>query len=97
MKVQYAQSMNRNLKIFGISKAKNLTDFVTTEKDAMKGNNRLPLAMARLHNEDVLKEDGANQVGMKIDALRLSEDDELTRTMQQKMDAIARSSSYVMP
>jgi hypothetical protein len=73
--------MNRNLKIFGISKAKNLTDFVTTEKDAMKGNNRLPLAMARLHNEDVLKDDGANQVAKKVDNMKLGEVDELTRSL----------------
>ena len=45
-----------NLKIFGISKVKTLSDFVTSEKDVQKGNNRVPLNLARIHEEDLVKE-----------------------------------------
>lgn len=45
-----------NLKIFGISKVKTLSDFVTSDKDVQKGNSRVPLNLARLHIEDLVKE-----------------------------------------
>lgn len=48
--------MKKNLKIFGISKVKTLSDFVTTEKDVQKGNNRVPLNLARMHEEDLMPE-----------------------------------------
>lgn len=43
--------------MFGISKSKTLSDFVTTEKDAQKGNNRLPLNLARIYEEDIMTEE----------------------------------------
>lgn len=37
-------------------KSNNLQVFVTTEKDAQKGHNRLPLNLARLIEEDILSD-----------------------------------------
>jgi hypothetical protein len=47
---------------------KSLIDFVTTEKDLQKGNNRLPLNLARLYEEDLMSEDEVNkaQAEMKM-------------------------------
>ena len=45
------------MKIFGIGKSKTLSDFVTTEKDVQKGNNRLPLNLARLYEEDIMTDE----------------------------------------
>lgn len=61
-------AMKNNLPIFGISKVKSLIDFVTTEKDLQKGNNRLPLNLARLYEEDLMSEDEVNkaQAEMKM-------------------------------
>jgi hypothetical protein len=57
LKKRYAETCNKNLKIFGISKVKTLIDFVTTEQDVKKGNNRLPLNLARIYEEDLIKEE----------------------------------------
>lgn len=57
VKTQYAKMFEKNLPIFGISKMKTLIDFVSTEQDVKRGNNRLPLKLARIHSENVLPED----------------------------------------
>ena len=49
--------MHNNLSVFGISKSKNLSDFVTTEADVKKGKNRLPLKLARIYEEDLMSDD----------------------------------------
>jgi spermidine/putrescine-binding protein len=57
LKKQFVSICKENLKIFGISKVKTLIDFVTTEQDVKRGNNRLPLRLARLHEENILPEE----------------------------------------
>lgn len=67
--------------MFGISKSKNLGDFVTTEADVKKGKNRLPLKLARVYEEDLLSDDQVTKRlsemnlgdGASDDALRSSE------------------------
>lgn len=49
--------MRNNLRLYGISKSKNLSDFVTTESDVKKGNNRLPLNLARIYDEDLMSDE----------------------------------------
>ena len=49
----YISHMNENLPIYGIAKAKNLSDFCTTEKDLSRGISRIPILLARLYDEDV--------------------------------------------
>ena len=44
---------NQTLKIFGIGRSKTLVDYVTTEKDVQRGNNRMPLNVARLYEEEI--------------------------------------------
>ena len=58
VKLAYMTLTKKNLKIFGISKARSLQDFVTTESDVKKGNTRMPFSMARLKDHDLIKEDG---------------------------------------
>ena len=53
-----------NLKIFGISKTRNLSDFVTTEQDVRKGTSRVPLNLARIYEEDILSDEEVRQ-GLK--------------------------------
>ena len=57
LKVAFISIKRDNLKIFGIQKSNTLQVFVTTESDAKKGHNRLPLPLARLYEEDILSED----------------------------------------
>ena len=57
IKLNYIQVMHNNLSVFGISKSKNLSDFVTTEADVKKGKNRLPLKLARIYEEDLMSDD----------------------------------------
>lgn len=57
IKSQYVKICQKNLKIYGIKGSKTLIDFVTTDSEAKKGSNRLPLNLARLYEEDILKED----------------------------------------
>ena len=46
-----------NLKIYGIGKYKTLTDFCTSERDAKKGQNRMPLNLARMPEEDLMSDE----------------------------------------
>jgi hypothetical protein len=45
-----------NLPIFGIAKAKTLTDYATTENDASRGISRIPLPLSRIYEEDTVFE-----------------------------------------
>lgn len=94
--MRYAELKKTNLKVFGISKVKTLNDFVTTEQDVKNGNNRLPLNLARLHEENVIKEETGG-LSSAIENLKFVEgdEDELTKNIQHKRDALARSSSYI--
>jgi hypothetical protein len=68
--------LQKNLKIFGIGKSKSLADYVTNEKDVQRGNNRMPMNLARQPGEDLMKshhqanEDGIfnpDDIGTNID------------------------------
>ena len=52
--------VRQNLPIFGIPKAKQLIDFTTTEKDFSRGISRMPLALARIYEEDIKIETESN-------------------------------------
>ena len=67
-----------NLKIFGIGKSRNLSDFVTTEKDVQKGNTRIPLALARLYDEDIMSDEEVAKVHteMKLKGLKIETETE---------------------
>jgi len=51
----FASKMKTNLPIYGI-KNKDLKEFNTTEKDLEKGLSRIPLPLARIHEEDAIEE-----------------------------------------
>ena len=79
-----------NLPIFGISKAKTLTDFVTTEQDVKKGNTRRPLQLARIFEEDLMTKEEVEKakVEMKMQGLKVGGDgddeDTFTANMNHK-------------
>lgn len=56
LKLAYITLRKDNLKIFGIPKTKSLVDFVTTERDIQKGKTRMPLALSRLTDEDLMSD-----------------------------------------
>ena len=71
-----------NLKIFGINKSKTLVDFVSTEKDVQRGNTRMPLALSRIPDEDIMSEKDVDKSkmemkmsGMSIESPSNKEDD----------------------
>lgn len=53
IKQLYIQIHSKNVPIYGISKSKNLSDFVTTDGDVKKGKTRIPLKLARIYDEDL--------------------------------------------
>lgn len=53
--------MKENLPVYGIVKAKSLSDFATTEKDVARGISRIPILLARLYEEDVSIEKNPNK------------------------------------
>lgn len=55
IKVGYVSKKRSNIPIYGI-KNKDLREFCTTEKDLEKGVSRIPLQLARIHEEDVMEE-----------------------------------------
>ena len=57
VKVAYISLKKNNLRIYGIGRFKALTDFVTSERDVKKGQNRRPLALARLPEEDLMSDE----------------------------------------
>jgi len=68
VKLNYIQVKHNNLTVFGISKSKTLSDFVTTEADVKKGKNRLPLKLARLYEEDLMSDE---EVAKELEKLKL--------------------------
>ena len=107
IKQNYIDAKHTNLPVFGISKSKNLGDFVTTEADVKKGKNRLPLKLARVYEEDLLSDDevtkrlsGLNLDGLAgDDSLRSSEgsmfnEDNIMANLKHKEQAYKRKSSY---
>jgi hypothetical protein len=53
LKMAYLKHRKENLPIYGIAKAKSLSDFCTTEKDLSRGISRIPILLARIYEEDV--------------------------------------------
>ena len=49
----YIGVCKENLPIYGIAKAKQLSDFTTSESDVKRGVSRVPLVLARLYDEDI--------------------------------------------
>lgn len=45
---------------------------MTTEKDVEKGNTRMPLELARMYNEDIIKE---SAIANKMKDMKIDEDD----------------------
>ena len=73
LKLSYITLKRNNLRIFGISKSKTLSEFVTTEQDVKKGNNRLPLNLARLYEEDLMTDEEVEKalVEMKMQGMKI--------------------------
>ena len=57
VKQLYVNIHKQNVPIYGISKSKNLSDFVTTEGDVRRGKTRVPLKLARIYDEDIISEE----------------------------------------
>jgi hypothetical protein len=106
LKLAYVTLKRNNLKIFGIGKSKNLSDFVTTEKDVQKGNTRIPLALARLYDEDIMSDDevAKAQTEMKLQGLKIDTETEghdifsidgdvIMQNIEHKQKALRRKSS----
>lgn len=53
----YISLKKNNLKVYGIGRFKSLSEFCTSERDVKKGQNRRPLALARLHEEDLMSDE----------------------------------------
>jgi len=66
VKLSFMTINKNNLSIFGISKVKTLTDFVTTEQDVKKGNNRLPLNLARMYEEDLMTKEEVEKAKVEM-------------------------------
>ena len=100
--------MRNNLRMYGISKQRNLSDFVTTEKDVQKGNNRLPLNLARLYEEDIMSDDEVEKAAleMKMKGLEVAKlgdsegagifnQDDIMANIEHKQHAMRRKSSMM--
>ena len=79
LKLAFVSLRHENLKIFGFKKFKSLQMYVTTEKDIEKGINRMPLGLARMHDEDIL----AIEEGVGYSTLSTAESVEEVRTTSQ--------------
>jgi hypothetical protein len=106
LKLAYVTLKRNNLKIFGIGKSRNLSDFVTTEKDVQKGNTRIPLALARLYDEDIMSDEEVAKVHteMKLKGLKIeteteghdifnNDGDVIMENIEHKQQAMRRKSS----
>ena len=89
------------MRIFGISKSKTLSEFVTTEQDVKKGNNRLPLNLARLYEEDLMTDEDVEKAmvemkmqGMKIVSLADSQGENLF--VQEDLMKVAETRNHAM-
>ena len=70
----YISLKKNNLKIYGIGRFKTLSEFCTSERDVKKGQNRRPLALARLHEEDLMSDEDVHQA---IQAKKQAKDEEM--------------------
>ena len=88
----------KNLPIYGLPKVKTLEDFTTTEKDLSRGISRMPLALARLTEEDILKDSQLpsmkKDMSMEVDQMN-SLDDMVNLKRQSVAKAIQGQSSIV--
>ena len=57
VKAAFIDVKRQNLKVYGIGRFKTLSEFCTSERDVKKGQNRRPLALARLPEEDLMSDD----------------------------------------
>ena len=101
LKLSYITLKRNNLRIFGISKSKTLSEFVTTEQDVKKGNNRLPLNLARLYAEDLMTAEDVEKAmvemkmqGMKIVSLADSQGENLF--VQEDLMKVAETRNHAM-
>jgi hypothetical protein len=101
LKLSYITLKRNNLRIFGISKSKTLSEFVTTEQDVKKGNNRLPLNLARLYEEDLMTDEDVEKAmvemkmqGMKIVSLADSQGENLF--VQEDLMKVAETRNHAM-
>jgi len=100
IKLNYVTLRRNNLKIFGINKSKTLIDFVSTEKDVQKGNTRMPLALSRVYEEDMMSETEVEKAkvemkmkGMKIDSPTNKDDDDLLANIEHKQNMFRKQST----
>jgi hypothetical protein len=49
----YINHRQQNLSIYGMSKAKDLKEYCTTEKDVSRSISRIPMLLARIYDEDI--------------------------------------------
>ena len=101
LKLSYITLKRNNLRIFGISKSKTLSEFVTTEQDVKKGNNRLPLNLARLYEEDLMTDEDVEKAmvemkmqGMKVVSLADSQGENLF--VQEDLMKVAETRNHAM-
>ena len=87
----YLNLKRKNLKVFGIGRSKNLSDYVTTEKDVQRGNNRMPLNVARLYEEDIMSEESLDP---ERSIFNQSQDD-MVQNIEQRTQAMSRRKSSV--
>lgn len=80
----YSSRQKKNLPIYGV-KSKDLREFATTEKDRDKGISRIPLALSRLREEDVIKEEE--------EILIMETQESYTSNMEHRSKAIGESRS----
>jgi len=70
---------------------------VTTEKDVKNGNNRIPLNLARIYEEDMLPENDSTSQAQNYmqgsNAGDIFNDDDILKNIQHKKQALARKSS----
>ena len=97
--MNYIAIKSDNIPVFGISKSKTLSDFVTTESDVKKGTNRLPLKLARIYDEDLMSEEEVQkrQAQQKMEGLNISKPndegaDDLLKNIEHKHEAYKRKS-----
>ena len=110
LKLAFITLKRNNLKIFGIKKSKTLIDFVSQEKDIQNGRTRMPLALSRLYEEDLMSDEEVEKAkvemrmnGMSIespsskitvDVNNYNQEDILVN-IEHKQEAYQRKSSVV--
>ena len=66
LKLAFITLKRNNLNIFGISKSKSLADFVSTEKDVQNGRTRIPLALSRIKDEDLMSDEEVRKAKVEM-------------------------------